>query len=185
MEKSFRSKTSFAGIIFALFLALTLSARFQKSGFCLAGEEKDPFPFDEFKMLSGETIPVKELLGEGKGLFLNFWGLHCQSCLDEIEELNLIYDAIAATGKIEFIAVNADGISGEALKKEMADHAIEVRFPVVIDPTMEITEFFTDGFVPHNVIIYPRGVEVFEITGFNRKVFSEIEKRLSEITAAR
>lgn len=130
-------------------------------------------------------VSLEEIFGEGRAVLLNFWGITCAPCLDEIKELNRLYREKFKGGGVEFIAVNTDGIGGEELKGEVETRNIRFNFPSLPDPDMEITSFYNAGFVPHSVVISPDGEILLEITGYNPELFGKLEIKLFEVAGER
>lgn len=141
--------------------------------------------FDSADVQSGKRISLKSLVEERRFVFLNFWGITCIPCIEEIEELNRLYEEKYREGRVVFVAVNTDRMDGKELKKKIVENNIHIVFPVIADPDMEITNFYSDGFVPHNVIISPTGEREIEVTGFNPELFKKLEKKLFELTRER
>lgn len=132
-------------------------------------------------VMTGERISFSELLKEDRAVFMNFWGVKCLSCLEEIKELNRLYEGRLKGGRVEFIAVNSDGIDAEALRESMEENDIHIEFAVVADPDRVITDYYTNGFIPHNVIITKDGGREIEIIGFNKNLFYRLRNKLIEL----
>lgn len=111
--------------------------------------------------LSGENIPFTAL--QGKWVFINYWASWCQSCIDEIPELNnfyhknkhhdvavfaVNYDALPTATQKELI--RQFGIKYPSLKKDPASalklgdiRAVPVTF--VFNPKGELTDTLYGG----------------------------------------
>lgn len=140
--------------------------------------------FEAVDLNSSETLSFHSLLDEGRTVLLNFWGIRCTPCIEEIKELNGLYQGEFEGKMVELIAVNTDGLGAKELKKKMREFGIDIRFPVVADPDFVITNYYSNGFVPHSVVITPDGGR-FEITGYNPELFKTLEKKLLEVAGER
>ncbi|NIS74769.1 MAG: redoxin domain-containing protein [Deltaproteobacteria bacterium] len=137
--------------------------------------------FDAEEVQSGEKISLETLLARDFVVLLNFWGFRCSPCLDEIDALNRLYQGKLSGCSIEFIAVNTDGLEKNDLIGAMQEQGIDIRFPVIADVDRQITNYYTDGFIPHTLIVTGTGGRKLEISGFNEKLFEKLEKRLFEL----
>jgi thiol-disulfide isomerase/thioredoxin len=111
--------------------------------------------------LSGEKIPFATL--QGKWVFINYWASWCQSCIDEIPELNNFYNK-NKHNDVAVFAVNYDalptvtqkqlirqfGIKYPSLKKDPAfvlklGHIRAVPVTFVFNPKGELTDTLYGG----------------------------------------
>ncbi|NIS75697.1 MAG: redoxin domain-containing protein [Deltaproteobacteria bacterium] len=141
--------------------------------------------FESADVNSEKSVALRGLLEGGKVVLVNFWAIKCVPCIDELRELNRLYNDRLKGRGVEFIAVNADGVEGMELKKKMEELDIRIRFPSIADPDMEITNFYSNGFVPHNIIIAPEGVVELQVTGYNPALSEKIEEKLLELLGER
>ncbi|RMG58492.1 MAG: TlpA family protein disulfide reductase [Deltaproteobacteria bacterium] len=161
------------GLIF-LFLVATLSCTPRGSVASLPGDIASLKLQDA---RTGNFYEIPKLLEKYDRIFLNFWGLRCTSCLEELRHLNAFYRKSGKDG-VFFAAVNTDGLPAGELLRQMESKGVEIRFPVIADPDMTVTEVFANGFIPHNVVISRDGV-IFERTGFNREIYEQLTSILS------
>ncbi|NIS75772.1 MAG: redoxin domain-containing protein, partial [Deltaproteobacteria bacterium] len=98
-----------------------------------------------------------KLLDRDIVVLLNFWGLRCSPCFNEIDALNRLYRGKLKGCGVEFIAVNTDGLEKKELREAMQEQGVDIRFPVIADADMQITNYYSDGFIPYTVIVTGRG----------------------------
>ncbi|NIS77372.1 MAG: redoxin domain-containing protein [Deltaproteobacteria bacterium] len=158
---------------------LSTCSRSASSG--LGGGEQEILRFNTEEVRSGEVISLEKLLARDLAVLLNFWSFRCSPCFVEIDALNRLYRGKLKGCRVEFIAVNTDGLEKKELIEAIQEQGIDIRFPVIADADMQLTNYYSDGFVPHTVIVTGSGGRDLEITGFNEKLFEKLEKRLFEI----
>lgn len=101
--------------------------------------------------LDGDTIVIGHQ--DGKALFINFWAEWCAPCRDEIPELNELY---AEHGdRLIVLAVNADGVSGDALREQL--ERMEIAFPSLPGDPRPIWGQTATGALPETLVITPAG----------------------------
>lgn len=165
-------------LILFLVVFLSCSKRDTLRGISQRG---DLLLFETFDASSEERVSIKTLLYDGNAVLLYFWGIRCIPCIEEIKELNRLYQEELHGRGVEFIAINTDELGRNELKNAMKEHGIDILFPVVADPELTITDFYSDGFIPHNVIITPDSVMALVITGYNRENFFKVKEKLMEL----
>jgi peroxiredoxin len=171
-------------IIFLILLPLTFSCARRDLTGSAAG--RDGFLlFESVDVNSGIKISLGDLLGEDRVVLLNFWGVKCLPCLEELKALNHLYYERLKGSRITIIAVNTDGLQSDTLKEMMEKNDIRIIFSVIADPEMEITNYYTDGFIPHNVVITKEGGREIEIIGYNEKLYYKLKNKLFELAGER
>ena len=121
--------------------------------------------------LEGKKISLKEI--KNKIIVLNFWGLGCGPCLNEIPELNNIVDRYK-NKNVEFIAFSGDS------KKYLAEFVRKKEFKYNIIP--EAKEQFRDysiSILPTHIIITPDGRIHNRIIGSGHERYKAIDKQIS------
>jgi peroxiredoxin len=157
-------RSIFAGIL-AVILVLPLV--------CRAGaEEGDEWlgkPAPEFSLqdLDGNPLVLKELAGTV--VWLNFWGLRCGPCVRELPALQKLYAQHAAQGLL-IIALNADGVDGDFIRKQFEARedlqAAGVQFPIAPDPEFGVIDAYGLMGAPLNVMIDKKGVIRYRHEGY-------------------
>lgn len=101
--------------------------------------------------LEGDAIVIGQQ--DGKALFINFWAEWCAPCRDEIPELNELYGKYG--DRLIVLAVNADGVSGDALNEQLDRMGIE--FPSLPGDPRPIWGQTPTGALPETLVITPDG----------------------------
>jgi peroxiredoxin len=114
--------------------------------------DKDiPVPDIEMRMPDGRTIHLYDL--KGSAVILNFWGVNCQYCKEEMPFLEQAYAEWSGKGGI-IIGINT-GDPEQSVKKFMRDY--KVNFPVVLDPDLYASMLFGAEYLPTNILIDRNG----------------------------
>ena len=114
----------------------------------------------ELKDLYGNSTPFESL--KGKWVFINYWAEWCQSCLDEIPELNRFYEKHRSTN-VAFFAVNYDGLP-EFKQKKLARY-FKIQYPNLShDPARALNLGDITG-VPVTFVFNPQGKLVKKLFG--------------------
>lgn len=101
--------------------------------------------------LDGDRIVIGQQ--DGKTLFINYWAEWCAPCRDEIPELNELHREHG--DRLMVLAVNADGVSGDALATQIERMGIE--FPSLPGDPRPIWGQTPTGALPETLVITPAG----------------------------
>jgi thiol-disulfide isomerase/thioredoxin len=118
--------------------------------------------------LGGKIVRLSDF--RGKVVVVNFWATWCESCLEELPELNqlrhqhpddLVILGIALDGVADAEGEHSEAATGAAqAMKAVQKFAAKIRvdYPILLDPQAAVGRRFNGGELPTNVIIDPRGV---------------------------
>lgn len=133
--------------------------------------------------LAGAEVTLEGLVKSGKVVLLNFWGLRCSSCIEEIGYLNPLHEKYAAQGVV-FLGVNVDGVKPETIRKLMPNMASVPRFTVLPDPDLKIPDMYSLMGAPLSFVIGRDGVVKYRHEDFKpgdeKELEEEIRKALAE-----
>ena len=157
----------FAGLALAVVLLGSPAPHARAEG--QLGEEKfkpgDKAPeLEKAFFLDGSPVKLASL-GGTKVLLLNFWGLRCGACLEEIPYLNVLANKYAAKGLVVWGA-NTDGADATTVRDTLKSLRVEVGYPVVLDPEFSVADTYTNFLVPLTLVIDRAGVVRYIHTGF-------------------
>jgi peroxiredoxin len=102
--------------------------------------------------LNGGKVSLDGMLKEKKLVVLNFWGLRCSACLEEMPHLDGIAKEFGPKG-VQVVGVNVDGAPAPLLKKLMDKSELRPGYPVVADPEMAIADAYRLTGAPLTVIV--------------------------------
>jgi peroxiredoxin len=117
----------------------------------------DPAPAFIINDLNGNKVSISEIVQSGKVVFLNFWGLRCSSCIEEIGYLNPLFDKYSSKGVV-FVGVNVDGVKPDMIKKMMPNMPNVPKFTVIPDPEFKVPDMFNMAGAPLSLVIGKDGV---------------------------
>lgn len=106
-----------------------------------------PAPDFTLKSLSGENVRLSEL--RGQVVMINFWASWCGPCRQEMPLLEALYQRYSALG-FELLGVNVEQDVDDA-KRWLAD--TDVSFPVLLDPTNQLTRMYDVKAMPSTVLV--------------------------------
>jgi thiol-disulfide isomerase/thioredoxin len=131
------------------------------------------------KDLDGNDLDLKSL--KGKTVLVNFWGLRCGACIEEMPHLNNLHDKYKDDGLV-ILGINADGIDGEFLKgpRGMANLPVELKYTAIQDPEMKLIDTFKMEAAPLNIIIDKEGIVRYYHMGYEPGDEKELEEKVAE-----
>jgi peroxiredoxin len=121
---------------------------------------------------------------EGKSvLVVNFWGLRCQNCIEEMPFLERLYNKYGSKGLV-ILGVNTDGVDEKLLPKFMPQLPVKVSYPIVVDPEFALADAYQMMAAPLTILIAKDGTVRYRHEGYEPSIEAEyitiIEKLLSE-----
>ena len=129
----------------------------------------------EAEDVDGKSYTLGEL--EGKVVLLNFWGIWCKSCREEIPHLVTLDERLRERG---LVVLGADyGDEPEDLPAYIEE--IGMSYPVLLDDGLaddyEVLVF------PTSVVIDRNGRVRYRVEGFREKSFRELERVVERLLA--
>ena len=172
-------RMSIWGIVFALTLLAPASRAFcsspERGGVGIGG----PSPPFEASDLSGGKVSLRKITGSGEAVVVNFWGLRCDSCLQEIPHLNRLQDKFR--GRVRFLGINVDGAGADVLKAQIEKMKLKIDFSVVPDPDFVVSDSFKMMLSPLTVVIDAGGIVRYRHEGYKEGDEELIDKAVSGI----
>jgi peroxiredoxin len=105
--------------------------------------------------LEGRTLTSGDLRTAHDALLVNFWGLRCEACLEEIPHLNELKSRLG--NSLAILGVNVDGVEATFLKEQMVRMGLQIRYIVVPDPEMKMIDLFQMNGAPLSILIAKDG----------------------------
>ncbi len=139
-------------------------------------------PSVTFTDIDGGNTSLAGYLGKSVVL-VNFWGLRCQNCIEEIPFLERLNNKYGSKGLV-ILGVNTDGVDGKTLKRFMPQLSAKFTYPVIADPEFKVVDVFQMMAAPLSIIIARDGTVRFRHEGYTPEIEGEyvtlIEKLLAE-----
>ncbi|WP_438951899.1 TlpA family protein disulfide reductase [Porticoccus sp.] len=104
-----------------------------------------------YALLDGGRIDFDQL--HGKVVLINYWAEWCKPCREEIPELNAFQRS--HSDRVQLLAVNYDGVTGETLQQQAT--ALGIDFPVLLDDPRQQFNVKPSGVLPETLIIDAAG----------------------------
>lgn len=137
---------------------------------------KDNIPPFSITDLQENTYSNQSLLG--KTVILNFWGITCGPCVEEMPQLNSLVEKYKRKQEVVFIAITAD--QAEKLKPFLTRHIFDYK---VVDKGQKFMENFvayTKGFfvLPLHMIINKEGKLVYKHIGTHDQIVELLSQKI-------
>jgi len=127
-----------------------------------------PAPAFQVKDLDGKDLRLSDFAGK-KLVWINFWGLRCGPCIQEMPVLEKVYKTYEARGVV-MIGLNSDGVDGNHIRKAVAERpelkSMGVTFPMAADPEFKAIDAYQLAGAPLNVLVDKEGVIRYRHTGY-------------------
>jgi peroxiredoxin len=104
--------------------------------------------------LDGQTIELADL--RGQPVFINFWATWCIFCVMEMPAMQRLADKYE--GQIWIVGINVGESFGDAQSFASAN---EIRYPLVLDSSMDVTEAYQVRAMPTSLFVDADGVVRF------------------------
>jgi len=112
--------------------------------------------------IQGNAIPISSL--KGKWIIINYWADWCDSCVEEIPELNQFYQN-NQDKNIVILGVNYDHMPITEL--QAAIHKMNIAYPVILEDPASVWPVSEFDALPATFIIGPNGKIMKKIMGEN------------------
>ena len=137
-------------------------------------------PDPGFTYMDGSSTTLADY--EGKSVVVvNFWGLRCQNCIEEMPFLERLYNKYGSKGLV-ILGINTDGVDAKMLERFMPQLPVKVSYPIVIDPEFALADAFQMMAAPLTVVIAKDGTVRYRHEGYEPSIESKyieiIEKLL-------
>lgn len=132
--------------------------------------------------IEGNKVALDNALKSGKVVLLNFWGLRCGACLEEIGYLNPMHDTYGKKGVL-IIGVNVDGVEGEFIRNSIPKLSHIPKFTVVPDPEFKISDLYNMMASPLSFVIGRDGKVLYRHEDFKPADAKPLEEAILQALA--
>lgn len=129
--------------------------------------------------LDGGKVVLSSFRGK-KAVMLNFWGIRCGSCIEEMPYLEDMYQRYKGK-EVVFLGVDTDGVNSDIIKSSLKDLDLKISYTLLTDTDFTITDLYTNFLVPLTIVIDKKGVISYIHTGFEKGREKEYEKALRSV----
>ena len=141
-----------------------------------------PAPDLPFIHMDGTTTTLADYTGESV-LVVNFWGLRCQNCIEEMPFLERLHHKYGSRGLV-ILGINTDGVPADLLRKFLPQLPVTLSYPLVVDPDFALADGYKMMAAPLTVLIAKDGTVRFRHEGYEPSIEAQyveiIEKLLAE-----
>lgn len=127
----------------------------------------------------GNNIKLSSFKGN-KVVFLNFWGIRCSSCLEEMPYIENMHKRYSDKGAV-FLGVDTDGVDASIIQNALKDLDMKISYHLLLDLDFSITDAYTNFLVPLTLIIDKEGTIKYIHTGFEKGREKEYEEALKSV----
>lgn len=110
--------------------------------------------------VDGDRIALSDYEGK-KTVVLNFWGIRCLPCLQEMPKLQNIYSRYKDRD-VEMLGVNVDGVGADIirknLRKQIGGIELNVTYPLLLDEDFSIIDTYYLTVAPLTAVIDRQGI---------------------------
>ncbi len=135
------------------------------------------------RSVDDKQITLSDYRGE-KVVVLNFWGIRCLPCLQEMPKLEDIYRRYKDQG-VEMLGVNVDGVGADIieknLRKQLGDTDLNVTYPLLLDENFEIIDTYYLTVAPLTAIIDKNGIIQYLHVDYQAGDEIELEEMIKKV----
>lgn len=133
-----------------------------ESGGAWAGRAVPPFSAHD---IDGKVVSLSGLLGGSKAVVVNFWGVRCQTCIEEMPSLGDLWTRLGPRG-LRVVGVNTDGIGWEEIQEFLPAMEVRPEYTLLCDPEFKVMDAYRVTAVPFTLVIRPDGKATYEHLGY-------------------
>ena len=138
-------------------------------------------PDVSMQVMDGDVVKLSDHRGSDV-VIINFWGLRCQNCIEEMPFLERIKNKYGGKGLVLY-GINTDGVDGEILKKLIPKMPIKVSYPIVLDPDFTLADTFEMMAAPLTIVIAKDGTVRFRHEGYEPEIESTYIELIEQLLA--
>lgn len=142
-----------------------------------SGEANGPAPAFTLASISGQTASLNQY--KGQVVMVNFWATWCGPCQQEMPLLDQMYKKFKPTG-FTLLGVNVD--KDVPTVKDLLTRK-PVTFPILLDPTNQVSKAYHVNDMPSTVIIDRKGDIRYVHRGYKPGDENEYQNRIRQLIA--
>ncbi len=122
-------------------------------------------PLFQARLADGSDFRFQTELKSNKYVMVNFWGVRCGACIQEIPSLEEMFGKYSGQG-FSVVGINVDGLDSETLSEQMKTLGLKMKYKVVADPELKIGDLFNMTGAPLTYIVSAEGKIVYQHAGY-------------------
>jgi thiol-disulfide isomerase/thioredoxin len=116
-------------------------------------------------------------------VLVNFWGLRCQNCIEEIPFLERLHNKYGGKG-LAILGINTDGVDSPTLEKLIPRMPVKFTYPVILDLDFVLADAFQMRAAPFTILVARDGTIRYSHEGYTPELeeiyVTKIEAMLAE-----
>lgn len=132
--------------------------------------------------LAGAPVVMENLLKSSSLVVMNFWGVRCGSCLEEMPFLFELHRKYSSR-KVFFLGMNVDGLEGQKIQQQLAKTGMNVPYTLAVDTEFKVMDLYGVTVAPLTLLILPSGSVVYQHEGFSPGDEKELEEKILKALA--
>ena len=142
-------------------------------------EDGGAFPSINVKTLEGQTVNIKDYVGQGNITVVSFWATWCSPCKRELDAIADLYPEWQEDYGVEFVAVTID--NARALAKVPAMVSSKGwEYTILSDAKQELQRALNFQTVPQTFLVGADGQILYTHSGYNPGDEFELEEKIKK-----
>ena len=138
-------------------------------------------PDPGFTHMDGSTTSLADYQGNSV-VIVNFWGLRCQNCIEEMPFLERLHNKYGSKGLV-LLGVNTDGVDSALLEQFLPQLPVKVSYPLIVDPEFTLADSFQMMAAPLTIVIAKDGTVRFRHEGYEPSIEGEYVEIIEQLLA--
>jgi peroxiredoxin len=130
--------------------------------------------------LAGGTVVLGELLEKRRAVVVNFWGLRCGECIQEMPSLSGIYDRYKSEG-LEILGVNVDGVGPKIINAQLPKVGAMPSYAIIVDEDLVVSDLYKLNAAPLTILVSSDGKVVYSHEGYKPGDEKELENQIVKL----